>query len=367
MKNKFFYLLSGVLTLSGVFAAPTAPQAAVPVVAVEPAVELKTINTNKYVGQLTAEHDIDLTARITGIILEQKFKNGDLVKKGQLLFLLEDTTYRAQAEAAKALLKQNEAELKYAKSNLNRNATLRSHKAVAQSNFEDAERLYYVKEAKVAENRASLLEAENSLSYTKVFSPIVGRVGEAVKDPGNLVSPSCVLVNIVSLDPVNADFSISQRDYLQLFNGDINTIKKYADVRLELADGSIYDFAGNVTFVNNKVDPETDTIKIRAMFKNPKHKLNPGGLVTVLLSRKVLSTYTATLPSALMIDNQGSYLLVVGKNGNVERRNVKLGSLNNNRQIIESGIKPGEQVIVDGTHKAIIGKPVKAIPVKLEQ
>lgn len=359
--NKFLLIASGVFLATGLFAVSSGASRPAETVEVEQARALSAADAKKCIGKMAADFDINLFARVSGLILEQKFKHGDLVTKGQLLFVLEDTTYRAKADSARAALKQSEAELQYAQSNLRRHITLRDQKAVAESSYEEAIRLNAINEAKVAANRAALTDAENELSYTRIYSPITGRAGKATFSPFNLVTPSSgTLVNLVSLDPVNIDFPISERDFLSMF-GDIDAIKKYADVRVELADGSLYNLPGRISFVDNKVDVDTDTITVRAVFRNPDYKLIPGGLTTIRLARKVSGTFAAVRPSAVMIDDKGAYVYVLDADNTVHLRRVTLGVLENNWQTVKSGLKPGETVVIDGTHKAMPGGKVNPV------
>jgi len=327
--------------------------------------KVRDSSAKKYVGTLTAVYDVGLPARVSGVIVEQKINSGDFVEKGQLLFVLEDTTYRAGVDAARAQLAQSEAELNYSKSNFGRNDRLHKQKAVSESAYEEATRLLATNTAKVAAAKAALLDAENNLSYTRIHSPIKGRIGKCTYSPTNYVTPaSKVLATVVSIDPVYVDFSISERDYLSLF-GSIDAVKRDAVVKLQLADGAVYPLEGKIVFVDNKIDPDTDTVMIRSEFKNPDYKLIPGGLVTVMLSHRNTAELAAIPLSALMIDGKGAYVYTLDRGNRVSRRDVTVGSEISGVQSILSGLKPGELIVADGTHKARPGDVVN--PVRRDQ
>ena len=335
-----------------------------PVVAVEKSSLVNIATFRRYIGLIKAEYDIDLVARINGLITKQHVESGSIIKKGQLIFELEDTTYKAKVASAEARVKQYEAELRYAETQFNRNKTLRSQNAVSESAYDEAMKAFSTTSAKLAEAKAELIDARNNLSYTKIYSPINGKMGKATYSPHNYVTPSSkALVNVVSLDPIHVDFSISYKEYLSMF-GSYEKLKQNADIKLTLADNTVYPLAGTVLYVENKVDTDTDSVTIRSIFKNPNSKLIPGGLITVSLGKKADNEATAVRLSAIMSDGKNSYVYVLDKNNIPQRRNVKLGSVSKGFQLIESGLEPNETVVVDGTHKVFPGMAVK--PVQFE-
>ena len=331
------------------------------VVAVEKSSLVNIATFRRYIGLIKAEYDIDLVARISGLITKQHVESGSIIKKGQLIFELEDTTYKAKVASAEARVKQYEAELRYAETQFNRNKTLRSQNAVSESAYDEATKAYSTTSAKLAEAKAELIDARNNLSYTKIYSPISGKMGKATYSPHNYVTPSSQpLVNVVSLDPIHVDFSISYKEYLSMF-GTYEKLKNNADIKLTLADNTLYPLTGKVLHMENKVDTDTDSVTIRAIFKNPNYKLIPGGLITVSLGKKANNKATAVRLSAVMSDGKDSYVYVLDQNNIPQRRNVKLGSVSNGFQLIEDGLGPNETVVVDGTHKVFPGMAVKPV------
>ncbi len=315
----------------------------------------------RYIGTLTASLDISLVPRVSGIIEKKLFENGDLVKKGQLLFQLEDTTYRAQVASAKAKVAQCKAEFTFASANLKRVTTLRKQNAVSESAYDEAVRMEGTSKAALAAAEAALIDAENNLSYTRIVSPIDGRVGDAVLSDFNYVTPSTgQLVSVVAVEPVYLDFSISSREFFKYF-GNIENIRKNAEVTFALADGTVYEQkAYHILLPENRVDKNTDTVKIRGYFRNPDLKLFPDSLVSAYISRK-LGKVTAVPTEAVLSDGKNIYVLVLDQNNVVSRRSVVLGELNDGIQLISSGVKEGEVIVVDGTHKARPGAKVTPV------
>ena len=340
------------LAVLGTISAPLSAQqrGPVPTVAVEKATLLKDTEVRKYVGHIEAIQSVSLQARISGVIYEIKFKEGELVKKGDLLFVIEDTTYRAQARSAEATLNQIRAELEYAKSDFVRQENLYNKKAVSQAVYEEAKRLLKTTEAKLSQAEAQVLDANNSLSYTKIYAPITGIISKALAD-------------IVQVTPIYTRFAISERDFLKNF-GTIPALRKNALVRIQLPDGRIYAKSGKVVLTDNKVDSETGSLTMWAEFENPDRMLVPGGYATVLLSSALNKPMPAVKLSAVITTAQGSLVYVIGAGNKIEARPVVLGPVINNMQVIEKGIKVGDTVVVDGTHKARPGSTVEPLPAK---
>lgn len=334
-----------------------------PMVIVEP-VRLVTKSAPKeYIGNEVATDKVDIPSRISGFITGIKFKEGSLVKKGDLLFTIEDTTYRAKVQAAKAKLNQVNAELKYAQSNYDRQKKLANKNAVSQSNFENAKRLVEYNKAKYDEYIAEFMDAENNLSYTKIYAPITGRIGRVQHTIGNYVSPtSTALATIVSVDPIQVKFAVSERDYLNLFKN-ADEPNKNLDISIKLANGKKYGSRGKIAFIDNMVDSDTGTIAIWVDFPNPDMKLQPGGYVTVLLSELLKDRLLGVKLTAVLTDNKGNYVFVVDKQNKVQRRDVTLGDVVDDLNIVKNGLKMDDMVITDGTHKVqpdTVVKPVRA-------
>ncbi len=321
----------------------------------------------RYVGDLSAVDDVALVPRVSGVIWKQAFANGDMVKKGQVLFVIENTTYLAQANAAKAKLSQCRAEYAFAKSNLKRLSTLWQQKATSESSFEEAVRLEASTKAAVAAAEAALLDAENNLSYTEIKSPISGKAGKAAVSEFNYVTPNFgELVTVVSLDPLYVNFSVSSRDFLTMF-GSFEKLKELAVIEIVLADGSIYKEPVEVVFMDNRVDKETDTIRMRGKISNKDGKLLPDSLITVKLGRKEKHEMAGVPVYSVMNNGKMDYVYVLDEKNIPQIRQVVLGEVQGKTQVVKEGLTAGETVVVDGTHKVRPGVPVSPVNVDVEK
>jgi len=329
---------------------------------VQPAVALEHSIAKKYPGKMSPINEVAVVPRVTGVLEKCLFTEGEIVHKGELLYEIEDVTYQAKVDSAKSAIAQLEATQRYVTTNYNRQKTLVESKAVSVSVFDEAEEQLALINAKLIAARADLRDAENTLSYTRIHSPITGKAGKSAIPPGNLVTPSTgTLVTITSASPIYAIFSISERVFREEFGG-TEGFKKNAYIRIELADGKIYGEVGVPTIIDPRVDPTTNTVKIWAKFQNTDDVVIPGSYVTVLLSNKGGDGLVGVLPSALQVDQGGTCVYVVNNKGESERRQVTLGSVSDQYQEITSGVAPGEVVIVDGVHKARPGTKVDGVP-----
>ena len=343
----------------------------------------------RYIGKVSAVEDVSLIARVNGNILEQRFSSGAFVKKGDLLFVLEDTTYKAAVDSAKAKLAQCKADLErckaelirleaeyvFARKDLDRQSTLWKQKAVAETVYDEAVRKEAVAKAAVAAIKSSILaaegavqaagaalvDAENNLSYTRIYAPISGKAGRALISPFNYVTPgSGELVYIANMSEMYVNVWIAMRDYAAVFGSNFERLQKEAHVRLMLADGSEFTGEKSIVFIDNKVDKDTDSIRIRVKVKNDGMMLLPDALVAVHISKKDGSK-TAIPVSAISNNGQNSFVYVVGADNAVQIRPVQIGDTQGKMQIILSGLNEGETVVVDGTHKVFPGSTINPV------
>ena len=360
------FLSEGLLLFfaAAVIAAPPAagPGAKVPPTQVlaEKVKEEKNTEVRRYVGHVKAFKSVRLPARVSGVLEKIHFVEGDIVKEGQLLFEIEDATYRAKAEQAAAQVKQAEAQLEYARADHQRQKDLRATKAVSQAVYEEALRTLRTAEASFANAQAVKLDADTTLAYTKVYAPFTGLIGKATYSTGNYVTPSGGnLAEIVQLTPIYVCFALSERDYLDMF-GNYKNMQKQGLARYRLADGRPYAHEGFIRLMDNQVDDTTGTITAWSVVENPELQLIPGGFATVMLSNKNAPMMISVKLSAVMADAKGNYVYVV-KDGKIDKRYVKLANSIGSRQFIADGVKPGEVVVTDGTNRVQPGSP--AVPV----
>lgn len=342
-------------------AAPQMPKAVVTVDEVRKAPD--KLN-RRYSGRVAAIFIINSVARVSGDLIYQGFKDGDMVKKGQLLFAFDDVRYRAAVASAKAKIKSIKAQLAYAEKSLERKNTLFKQKAVSQDTKENTEEHVNDLKAQLLAAEAQLILAEDDLKNTKIYSQVDGKSGKAVYAPGNYITPSSgKLVDVISTNPIRVRFSISQRDFLELFGNEKN-LKEQAVVTLNMPDGTVYDKKGKIVIVDNQTLNATDSIRVWALFENPDNRLIPNAAITCALSKSSAQLNPAVLPSAVMHDRKGAYVYVVDKNNTVERRNVLLGNTDGDIQIVRHGLNAGEKVIVEGMHKTFPGAEIMPVTYK---
>ncbi len=330
-----------------------------PVVGVEKPVEVKEGEPKSYVGVLKASERVSVTAQVAGKIWKQNFREGGRVEKGQTLFEIEDTVYKANLATAKANLKRLEAQLALAEKEVVRYKKALEKKGVSENDYDRAVNSRDVTFADIETAKARIALAENDMVYTKVLSPISGTVGETKIRVGNNVSPQTgELVSIVQSDPIDIQFALSESDFYRSFDG--RTLK--GNVRLEVrrADGEAVDRKISVDFVDNQVDRATDTIMVQLVADNADGMLVPGGYAKVLLTEKFEPAKIAVKVSAVMFEGEKRFVYVVGDDDVAERREIKTGVQIGDLQLVESGLSANERVVVTGIHKVVAGQAVVA-------
>ena len=350
-------LFAGCATLSA-----QGMQGPAPTVPVAKTVLVSEQGTKQYIGKLVSTHAVDLKARVSGYLVDVYSKEGDMVKEGDLVMQIEDTLYVAKVKSAEAKVKQKNAELEYARSNFARQKELAG--ISAKSEMDEANRLLKLREAELAECEAALTEAQTNLSYTKIISPITGRFGKATYSPGNYITTSSdALGSVAKISPIYVKMAISEPDYIRMF-GTPERILKDAVIRIRTADRKMFDEVGHVKLADNKIDPRTGTLMLWCIFENKSGRLIPGGVVDAFISRKVTEKFPAIQISAIMQSKQGQFVYVLDGENKAQYRPVTTGEIVGSRQIILSGLKEGETVIVDGTHKVMPGQVVNPVFVK---
>ncbi|MDD3154344.1 MAG: efflux RND transporter periplasmic adaptor subunit [Victivallaceae bacterium] len=333
-------------------------------VRVEKVSSISQTEPRTYVGTVMASEEVDIVARISGVMWKFTFKEGDLVKKGDLLFQIEDTIYQENVNIARATLQQCEAELQYANQECVRHGTLYKSNATAKSTYENSLRAQQVCQGKVNAARANLALAENSFSYTKIRSPLSGMIGRNVYSQGNYITPEKgTLTTIVQYDPINIKFSISEVDFLRYMHGK----KEFPEGSIEIfcADGKLFPGKVKLDFMDNQVDSKTGTLTIQLEAANPDMVLIPGGYVMVNCIDKFEKPQLSVSVSALMTDGKNNYVFIVDKDHCIQRRVITKGPLVRDRQIVLSGLKLDETVVVGGINKVQPG--VRVTPVFSEK
>jgi len=344
-----------------------AGQAPPPAVRVEKVSMLDSSQPRPYNGSITAKESVNLVPRVTGYLTSVKFQEGATVKKGDLLFEIEDTTYEIAVRTVQAQIAQTEAQIALAKRNLERAKPLWEKKkagevsAITDQEMDEYNRALQELEAKKAENVARLDQAKTDLSYTKIYAPLTGQIGAKQFSTGNFLSPNIgVLATIVQYDPITIMFPVSEKEYITYFQGDENT-KKNANIEIILANNAPFKGKFKIDFIDNKIDSRTGTIMIYLLCENPDKQLVPGGWTKIKLSERYTNPKASVNVSALMTDGKSHSVYVVTKENTVELRKVEIGELVFDHQVVESDLAEGEIVIVGGLNKVKPGDKVNPV------
>jgi membrane fusion protein, multidrug efflux system len=334
-----------------------------PAVSVAPVVSRQVTETSDYIGRITAIDKVDIVARVPGFIEERTFTEGQEVKQGDLLFRIEQATYQAAVDQARATLAKAKATEVNAKLQFDRGKELVRNQNIPQSTLDQRAADEAAAQAGVLEAQAALEQAEINLGYTEVRSPIDGRIGLAIFTKGNLVQPSSGrLATIVSQDPIYVLFQVSQRNLLDFYRRRPDGADKNGPVtvRIKLPNGTVYPHPGVANFLDVQVDPTTDTVAVRATVPNPEHLLIPGGVVGVSVERGAPKSALTIPQASVLLDQAGRYVLVVDAAKKVEQRRVTTGAEQGRDIVVTDGLKEGELVIVEGIQKVRPGQVVTA-------
>jgi membrane fusion protein (multidrug efflux system) len=324
-------------------------------------------------GRLEASRVSQVRARAAGILQERLFKEGSDVKAGQVLFRIDPAPYAAAARSAEASLARAEANAAQTKALAARYKPLVEANAVSKQEYDNAVAAQKTAEADVGVSRAALTTAHINLGYATVTAPISGRIGRALVTEGALVGQgdATELAVIQQIDPVYVNFTQSATEVLRLRRQmEAGQFKRAsgpnaASVRVVLEDGSEYPLAGRLLFSDLTVDSATGQVTLRAEVPNPNGDLLPGLYVRVRLEQAEVSNAIAVPQQAVTRTQQGDTLTVVGKDGKLSQRQVRISAAQNNQWVVLEGLAAGEQVMVDGFQKLQMlppGTPVKAVP-----
>lgn len=320
---------------------------------------------SRYVGRLQAQDDVTITARVTGYLLSREFHEGDLVQEGDVLYTLDPSEYEAAKARAKADLAAAIANQANAQRNFKRGSDLLPKGAISEAEMDDLTARKLDADARIESARAQVTSAEVNLGFTVIHAPISGQIGRSAASAGDLVGPNTGdLTTLVSIDPVEALFQISEATYVAAIGRglrnrlDLDFVRRI-EVTLELADGTFYPEIGKIDYFANRIDRSTGTLEARALVPNPHSLLVPGQYVRVILQDTQLLEGLFIPQAAVQADQQGSFVLVVGASNTVERRNVTLGSRLDDKVHVKDGVDEGDRVIVRGLQQVRPGMPVQ--------
>jgi membrane fusion protein (multidrug efflux system) len=333
--------------------------------------------TNEWVGTMDGYVNAQIQPQVSGYLVEQRYREGSIVQKDQVLFQIDPRPFQAvldqsqaQVEQAQGQLGQAEAQLALAKINVNRDTPLAAQRAIAQSQLDNEKQQQLQQEASVKAAQASIAAAKAAvetaklnLGFTEVRSLITGVAGQATIQVGNLVSPQSVLTAVSQMDPIKVYFSISDAEYLGLtkrLKGGNDLLKSASDVplTLHLSDGSAYPRKGKVVYVDRQMNAQTGAIRIAAAFANPGNVLRPGQFGRVSANTEIRQ-HAILIPQSAVADLQGQkQVFAVGGDNKVHVTNVTVGSEVGQNVVILSGLQPGTTIVTDNLQKLREGAPV---------
>ena len=321
-------------------------------------------------GSVVAYNQVTVQARVQGFVQQIAYKDGDKVKAGQLLFLIEPAPYEAQLQQAQANLAADQAQYEYNALEYQRQATLAAKNFAAQSAADQAKSARDTAKAKVQNDEAAIAIASINLGYTRVTAPFDGIATNHLVSLGQLVGggTQTALANVVQLDPIYVTFTASDQQ-VQNFHaalakkGLTATSPGAIAIKVGLMTQTGYPYEGTLDYISPTADPTTGTVLARAVVPNPKQDLLPGYYANVRASSEVLAAPALLIPAvALGADQEGRYALVVNKENVVEQRHITLGQEEGALRVIASGLKPDDNVIVTGLERAIPGNKVAPRP-----
>ena len=338
---------------------PPAPQA-VPVTAL--AVSLREVPViYEAVGRTEGSREVQVRARVSGILEKQMYSEGDSVKQGAPLFRIERAPFEIDVQQSRAILAQEKARHELAKQEFERLKGLADRRAISQREADQAASTLQQSAAAVQLAQARLRQSELNLSYTSVDAPIGGITGRAQQSIGSLVSPSAessLLTTLVRTDPIWVRFALSEAEFASLRNREGT---EPPEVRIETADGKAYPVAGRLNFSGSSVDAALGTVQMRAELSNPKLQVLPGQYVRVQV---VAGNRPAILvpQSAVQQNESGRYVWVIGPESKAATRTIRAGNWVGKDWVVLDGLKPGENVIVDNLVRLRPGTAVQAKP-----
>src|SRR5467141_2524486 len=373
MTHGRFNLPTAVLTVAlGIFASGCNKIQATTAMSV-PEVEVATVEQrdvpvfSEWVATLDGYVNAQIRPQVSGYIIRQNYTEGSLVRKSQVLFEIDPRPFTAALDRAKGDLAQTQAQLGKSTLDVERDTPLAEARAIAKSQLDNEVQAKLGAQAAVESAKAAVEQAELNLEWTKVTSLVDGIAGIAQVQIGNLVGANSVLTSVSQVDPIKAFFPISEHEYVLAQKSNANssshTIRFFGNpVELILTDGSLYTHKGKILLADRQVDPNTGTIRIVAAFPNPGNILRPGqyGRVRVETSMK---KGALLLPQSAVAESQGSHqVAVVGSDHKVSMRAVKPGETVGTMWVIDEGLKPGDQVVVEGSQKLREGTLVTPKP-----
>ena len=344
---------------------PAAPPP--PTVTVAAPLQQTLVDWDDYVGQFIAVDSVDIRPRVSGYLQSVNFKDGDLVRQGQVLFVIDPRPYVAVLDQAKGAEARAQATLVNAQTEAARGATLLAAKAISQQAYDLLVATQRQAAADVVSAKAAVRTAALNVTFTRVTAPLAGKISDRRVAPGNLVTAdTTVLTNIVNLDPIRFEFTGSESLFLKYQRAEGGLRQAATPVQIKLQDELTYRWNGRLDFVDNAIESGSGAIRGRAVVDNPQHFLTPGMFGHMRLMGSTAYRAMLVPDRALTTDLSRQVVYVVGPDGVVAERVVVEGPLYQGLRVIRSGIKPTDRVVVDGVQRAKPGQKVTARAGKIQ-
>lgn len=340
-----------------------APQMPPPVVGLHVATPAPVPQLAEFTAQAEGTREVEVRARVTGILLAQSYQEGAAVKAGDLLFKIDPAPYEIALALAKAQLAQEESRFQQAEAESVRQAALFKKNAASKKEADDAAALAAAARAARDVAAAKVRSADLDLSYCEVRAPIAGYTGRLVRSEGSLVSPGAdsLLTTVVQRDLVWVRFGISEQEFVRLFAG--NAARAFeAKVDVLMPDGSVYPEVGKVNFVAAQVESRLGTVQMRAEFANPKAVLLPGQYLRVRVHGRVLPDAFIIPAAALLQSSEGRFVFLADAQNKAVMAPVQVDQISGRTVVITGGLKAGDRVILDNLQKIRVGLPVVPRP-----
>lgn len=324
--------------------------------------EIEYKNEIEAPGRVVAKYSVDLVARVDGYLLEKKFNEGDYVKKGQLLFVIEPQQYLIALNKAQADLATAKAQAIKASKDFARSKELVAKDYIAKSTYDDTLAQRDVANANVKAATAALNDARRNYNYTRITSPIDGRIGMLNVTQGNYVSTqSGALARVVSTNPIYVTYNVDSKQFANLRDSEIipkNKGEQPISVEVTLPDGTKYEHKGVEDFWDNQISQTTGTITLRATFANPDNRLIPGDFVKVKVYSNKIQKKVVIPQDYVLQDSTGRYVYVVDKDSVARKKYVKISNEYQKFWVVTDGLNVGDEFIGEGLVKVIADKPV---------
>lgn len=364
---RFIAATAILFALSSCGEAPHAPPPPPPVTVAKP-VKQEIIDMDEYVGRFVAVNTVEIRARVSGYLEKVHFKDGAIVKEGDLLFSIDKRPFQNTLDQAKGALAQARANLAFAKADIERGAKLLTDKTISQQVYEQRTQTLRIAEAAVASNEAAVRQAELDLQFTELRAPITGRIGDRRVSPGNLVTggntgSTTLLATIVSIDPIHFEFTADEGAFLRYerlsHNGkDQGSRYTSTPVKLKLLDEKEFKHKGTIDFVDNVIDQSSGTIRGRAVLPNADGFLTPGMFARIQVPASPKYEALLVPDEAIGSEQVRKFVYVVDGDNTVRQKFVTLGTLQGPLRVIKSGIEPDDRIIVNGLMRARPGAKV---------